>query len=142
MLRYPYQGKERKIGFSGSGKTTTTITTVVTIGIRNSDSSIWRTVFAVVVTFGTGVLSSRGRIKISGGDIDTTYQYAGNETEDTPPFCPYLIFRPCDTISLLVFSLSLSRFISLSFSHSDNDRLSLKFPAGCLQQGNDNARDR
>lgn len=62
----PYQEKERKVGFSGSGKTTT----VVTIGIQNSDSSIWRTVFAVVVTFGTGVLSSRGRTKISGGDID------------------------------------------------------------------------
>jgi hypothetical protein len=41
------------------------------------------TVFAAVVTFGTGVSSSRGKTKTPGGDIDTAYQYAGDEAEET-----------------------------------------------------------
>lgn len=128
-------------------------TTIVTIGIRNRRqfNLAERTVFAGGRYFRSGsIIAARTKLLAA---ISTAISMQAAQPKTLLRFVCALFSRPYDTISVsLSLSLSLSLSVSflssslpfLSFApyslslpfsfilpHSDNDRLSLKFPGGC-----------
>lgn len=117
--------------FFGCGKTTTT--TVLTIGIRNSDSSIWPSVLFSRRSLLLEQEYHRGRTKFLAVISTRFISMQATKPKTLLRFARALFSIPAIR-SFLVFSLPLS--------HPGNGRLSLKFPAGCSRRRDDKAGDR